>query len=188
MAPPNPLLQYDSPRRAYNSTEYTETQSSVTLTSQGVALTSNLLLGSGIVIEQVPASPGQSQVLYTKLSVSADIASLVARVEALEAMFAGSGTITVDRIIVHTIEAKRLGEAPDINVPDIRIIVREYPTNTEQEVWMAVGGNSADMELGGRQCWFDGTSQKKQTLPFGYVLGDVVGRFENYNLLEELPP
>jgi hypothetical protein len=65
MAPPvNPLLEFDSPRKAFNEDEYTQSGSSVVLTGSGVNLATILLLGSGLSIEAVVIGAKQ----YAKLS------------------------------------------------------------------------------------------------------------------------
>lgn len=193
MAPPNPLLQDDSPRRAYNSTEYTQTQSSVTLLSKGIALTSNLLLGPGIVIEEAPVAPGDQQVRYTKLSVSPQIAALVAtvaahevRIDALESLFV-AGVLTADTIEVRRIIAKGTGNPPDANVADLEIVTRhESVPNTYEQVFRVVGANGADVDPAPMISWFDGVAQFKQTIPAAPTATEVKDRFVTYNLLVNL--
>jgi hypothetical protein len=90
----NPLLQFDSPRQAYNSSEYTTTPSGVALTGQGTKLTAGLLLGPGLTVSFVPSSPAPGAVQYALIS-GPDVAALEARVTALEAVVAIGGGETV---------------------------------------------------------------------------------------------
>jgi hypothetical protein len=187
----NPLLQFDSPRRAYNSDEYSQTQTTVTLLTKGTPLTANLLLGPGIVIEQV--TTGEGQVPYTKLSVSAEIAGLVAtvaaheaRIDALESLFV-AGVLTADTIEVRRIIAKGTGSPPDENVADLEIVTRHHALpDTYHQLFRVVGANGADMDPAPMLSFFGVDAQFVQTIPAAPTATEVKDRFVTYGLLVNL--
>lgn len=185
---PNPLLEFDSPRRAYNADEYTATNSGVILTGRGTKLTSNLLLGPGLTVTMAPSSPAPGAVQYAMIVSEA----ITARVESLEAQM----RVLLANLSLQAEEAATIrepsgairgtpfiGNVKAASASNLLLIAEDGTQCVRVQPNDAVTATLA--VLAGKLGFYQEAPVDQQTVPLGSSTDDVIAALQALGLIKE---